>query len=217
MSVLVDLKNRGVKDVFFLVCDGLKGLPQVVEQAWPQTIVQTCLIHLIRNSFRLTSRKHWDAIKRDLKAMYEAPTPDAAEIALEELDDKWSAKYPAMVRLWRNAWNEFIPFLDYDIEIRRMICSTNAIESLNARYREPVTRVQGLNGGCPNRYAGPGRNSNPRGKIVAAPLPVLAYRVPAHRSAVMGPSPSSARPVSGLHRTLQGRLRRRCAIGCADP
>jgi putative transposase len=138
MSVLVDLKNRGVKDVFFLVCDGLKGLPQVVEQVWPQTIVQTCLIHLIRNSFRLTSRKYWDAIKRDLKAMYEAPNPDAAKIALEELEDKWSTKYPAMVRLWRNAWNEFIPFLDYDIEIRRMICSTNAIESLNARYRRAV-------------------------------------------------------------------------------
>jgi transposase-like protein len=138
MSVLVDLKNRGVRDVFFLVCDGLKGLPDVVEHVWPQTIVQTCLIHLIRNSFRLTSRKHADALKRDLKAMYEAPNARAAEAALEELDEKWSKKYPAMVRLWRNAWTEFVPFLDYDIEIRRMICSTNAIESLNARYRRAV-------------------------------------------------------------------------------
>jgi putative transposase len=138
MSVLVDLKNRGVKDVFFLVCDGLKGLPEVVEQVWPQTIVQTCVIHLIRNSYRLTSRKHSDELKRDLKAMYEAPTPDAAEAALEELDDKWATKYPALIRLWRNAWTEFIPFLDYDIEIRRMICTTNAIESLNARYRRAV-------------------------------------------------------------------------------
>jgi putative transposase len=138
MSVLVDLKNRGVKDVFFLVCDGLKGLPEVVSQVWPQTIVQTCILHLIRNSFRLTSKKHWDALKRDLKAIYAAANPAAAEIALEELADKWSAKYPAMVRLWRNAWSEFIPFLDYDIEIRRMICSTNAIESLNARYRRAV-------------------------------------------------------------------------------
>jgi transposase-like protein len=138
MSVLVDLKNRGVRDVFFLVCDGLKGLPDVVEHVWPQTIVQTCLIHLIRNSFRLTSRKHADALKRDLKAMYEAPNAHAAEVALEELDEKWAKKYPAMVRLWRNAWTEFVPFLDYDIEIRRMICSTNAIESLNARYRRAV-------------------------------------------------------------------------------
>ena len=138
MSVLVDLKNRGVTDVFFLVCDGLKGLPEVVEQVWPHTIVQTCVLHPIRNSFRLTSKKHVDALKRDLKAMYAAPNPDAAQIALEELADKWSAKYPAMVRLWRNAWSEFIPFLDYDIELRRMICSTNAIESLNARYRRAV-------------------------------------------------------------------------------
>ncbi|MEU6642836.1 IS256 family transposase [Saccharomonospora sp. NPDC046836] len=138
MSVLVDLKNRGVKDVFFLVCDGLKGLPEVIEQVWPQTIVQTCVIHLIRNSFRLTSRKHVDALKRDLKAMYEAPNPDAAAVALEELDEKWGQKYPALVRLRRNAWTEFVPFLDYDVEIRRMICSTNAIESLNARYRRAV-------------------------------------------------------------------------------
>lgn len=138
MSVLVDLKNRGVKDVFFLVCDGLKGLPEVVAQVWPQTIVQTCILHLIRNSFRLTSKRHWDALKRDLKAIYAASTPDAAATALEVLADKWSGKYPALVRLWRNAWTEFIPFLDYDIEIRRMICSTNAIESLNARYRRAV-------------------------------------------------------------------------------
>jgi putative transposase len=138
MSVLVDLKNRGVKDVFFLVCDGLKGLPEVVEQVWPATIVQTCIIHLIRNSFRLTSRKDSDAIKRAIKPLYEAPNPGAAETALDELDEQWGRKYPALVRLWRNAWTEFTPFLDYDVEIRRMICSTNAIESLNARYRRAV-------------------------------------------------------------------------------
>ena len=138
MSVLTDLKNRGVKDVFFLICDGLKGLPEVVEQVWPATIVQTCVIHLIRNSFRLTSRKYVDALKRDLKAMYEAPTAAAAETALNELEENWGEKYPALIRLWRNAWGEFIPFLDYDIEIRRVIFSTNAIESLNARYRRAV-------------------------------------------------------------------------------
>jgi putative transposase len=138
MSVLVDLKNRGVRDVFFLVCDGLKGLPEVVENVWPRTLVQTCVIHLIRNSFRLSSRKYADALKRDLKDIYTAPGPDAAEAALEALEENWGAKYPAMIRLWRNAWGEFVPFLDYDIEIRRMICSTNAIESLNARYRRAV-------------------------------------------------------------------------------
>lgn len=138
MSVLMDLKNRGVADIFFLICDGLKGLPDVVENVWPNTIVQTCVLHLIRNSFRLTSRKHIDALKRDLKAIYTAPNPNAAESALDTLEDAWGAKYPALIRLWRNAWPEFVPFLDYDVEIRRMICSTNAIESLNARYRRAI-------------------------------------------------------------------------------
>ncbi|WP_051070064.1 IS256 family transposase [Actinopolyspora halophila] len=138
MSVLIDLKNRGVRDVFFLICDGLKGLPEVVENVWPQTKVHTCIIHLIRNSFRLVSRKHSDALKRDLKLIYTAPNADAVAAALEKLDEKWGDKHAAMVRLWRNAWEEFTPFLDYDVNIRTMICSTNAIESLNARYRRAV-------------------------------------------------------------------------------
>ena len=138
MSVLIDLKNRGVRDVFFLVCDGLKGLPEVVANVWPQTIVQTCIVHLIRNTFRLVSRKDWDAVKRDIKPIYTAPNPDVALAALEDLEETWGGKYSAMIRLWCNAWNEFVPFLDYDIEIRKMICSTNAIESLNARYRRAI-------------------------------------------------------------------------------
>jgi transposase-like protein len=124
--------------VFFLVCDGLKGLPEVVEHVWPQTVVQTCIIHLIRNTFRLASRVDHDAIKKDLRSIYTAPTPDAALFALDELEEKWGKKYRAVIRLWRNAWTEFVPFLDYDVEIRRVICSTNAIESLNARYRRAV-------------------------------------------------------------------------------
>jgi putative transposase len=96
------------------------------------------IVHLIRNTFRLVARQDWDAVKRDIKPIYTAPSPDAALIALDELEEKWRKKYGAMVRLWRNAWEEFTPFLDYDIEIRRMICSTNAIESLNARYRRAI-------------------------------------------------------------------------------
>jgi putative transposase len=138
MSVLIDLKNRGVRDVFFLVCDGLKGLPEVVANVWPQTTVQTCVVHLIRNTFRLASRADWDAVKRDIKPIYTAPNPDAALVALDELTNKWGKKYGAIIRLWRNAWDEFVPFLDYDVEIRTMICSTNAIESLNARYRRAI-------------------------------------------------------------------------------
>src|SRR5689334_2143164 len=138
MSVLTDLRNRGIRDVFFLVCDGLKGLPDVVVNVWPQTIVQTCIIHLIRNTFRLTSRKDWDALKRDLKPIYTAVNAASARAAFDELAERWGAKYSAVVRLWDNAWEEFIPFLDYDVEIRTVLCSTNAIESLNARYRRAV-------------------------------------------------------------------------------
>ena len=138
MSVLTDLRNRGVKDVFFVVCDGLKGLPEVVSNVWPQAIVQTCIIHLIRNTFRLTSRKYWDEIKRDIKPIYTAVNASAARVAFDELGEKWGQRYPAVIRLWDNAWSEFIPFLDYDVEIRQVICSTNAIESLNARYRRAI-------------------------------------------------------------------------------
>jgi transposase-like protein len=138
LSVLTDLKNRGVGDVFFVVCDGLKGLPEVVATVWPLAIVQTCIIHLIRNTFRLASRRDWDALKRDVKPIYTAVNAAAARAALDELAERWGQRYPAIIRLWHNAWEEFIPFLDYDVEIRQVICTTNAIESLNARYRRAV-------------------------------------------------------------------------------
>ncbi len=137
-AVLTDLKNRGVRDVFFVVCDGLKGLPDSVSAVFPLATVQTCIIHLIRGTFRYASRKYWESIARDLKPIYQAPDATAAAAALDALEEKWGKAYPAMIRLWRSAWEEFIPFLDYDVEIRRVICSTNAIESLNARYRRAV-------------------------------------------------------------------------------
>lgn len=138
LAVLTDLKNRGVSDVFFLVCDGLKGLPDSVTAVFPQATVQTCIIHLIRNTFRYASRKYWDQISRDLKPVYSAPTIAAAETARDEFLDTWGRAYPAIRTLWMNAWAEFVPFLDYDLEIRRVLCSTNAIESLNARFRRAV-------------------------------------------------------------------------------
>ncbi|BBX64789.1 IS256 family transposase [Mycobacterium saskatchewanense] len=134
MSVLTDLRNRGIKDVFFVVCDGLKGLPEVVGNVWPQAIVQTCIIHLIRNTFRLTSRKYWDEIKRDIKPIYTAVNATAARTAFDELAEKWGQRYPAVIRLWDNAWNEFIPFLDYDVEIRRVICSTDEIVKVSGDW-----------------------------------------------------------------------------------
>jgi putative transposase len=121
-----------------VVCDGLKGLPEVVGHVWLLSTVQTCIIHLIRNTFRLSSRKDWDALKHDVKPIYTAVNAEAARAALEELTEKWGTKYGAIIRLWNNAWEEFIPFLDYDVEIRTVLCSTNAIESLNARYRRAV-------------------------------------------------------------------------------
>lgn len=138
LAVLTELKNRGIQDTMFVVCDGLKGLPEVVATTWPEATVQTCVIHLLRNSFRLTSRKYWDQIARELKLVYTAPTADAARAEFEKFTDTWGERYPALIRLWENAWEEFTPFLAYDVEIRRILFSTNAIESLNARYRRAV-------------------------------------------------------------------------------
>jgi Transposase, Mutator family len=135
MSVLTELRNRGVKDVFFVVCDGLKGLPEVAGNVWPQAIVQTCIVHLIRNTFHLASKRDWDALRRDIKPICTAVNADAARAALDDLAEQWGQRYGAIIRLWENAWEQFIPFLDYDAEIRKVLCSTNAIESLNARYR----------------------------------------------------------------------------------
>lgn len=132
-GVLTEIKNRGVEDVCIVVCDGLKGLPESINTTWELAVVQTCIIHLIRNTFKFASRKYWDQIARDLRPVYTAPTEEAARARFEEFAEKWATMYPAIRMLWENAWSEFIPFLDYDVEIRRIICSTNAIESLNAR------------------------------------------------------------------------------------
>ncbi|MGX1700977.1 IS256 family transposase [Microbacterium sp. NPDC055357] len=138
LGVLTEIKNRGVEDVCIVVCDGLKGLPESITTAWPLATVQTCIIHLIRNTFKYASRAHWDELARDVRPVYTAPSEPASRARFEEFAEKWCTKYPAIRQLWENAWPEFIPFLDYDVEIRRIICSTNAIESLNARYRRAV-------------------------------------------------------------------------------
>jgi putative transposase len=142
LQVLTEIKNRGTEDVCMLVCDGLKGLPDAVEATWPLAVVQTCVLHLIRNTFRLASRADWDAMARDLRPVYTAPTEQAAKERLGEFHATWGDKYPAIKGLWDNAWAEFVPFLDYSPEIRRVIYSTNAIESLNARMRR-ATRARG--------------------------------------------------------------------------
>ena len=131
LAVLTELKNRGVRDVFFLVCDGLKGLPDSVATVFPDTTVQTCVIHLIRGTFKFASKKYWQQLAVDMKRIYTAPNADAAWAAFEEFEETWAKPYPAIATLWRGAWSTFIPFLDYDVEIRRVLFSTNAIVILS--------------------------------------------------------------------------------------
>jgi transposase-like protein len=138
LRVLTELKNRGVNDVLMLVCDGLKGLPDAVSTVWPRTVVQTCIVHLLRNSFRYASRKDWSTIAKDLRPVYTAASESEALDRFAEFSEKWEKKYPAIIRLWTNAWPEFTPFLQFDRSIRTLVCTTNAIESLNARIRKAV-------------------------------------------------------------------------------
>jgi transposase-like protein len=137
-GVLTELKNRGVRDVLMLVCDGLTGLPDAVGQVWPQTVVQTCIVHLIRTTLRYCSRADWEAVARDLKPIYTAVNEDQALQRLADFSEKWEKKYPAAVKAWERAWSEVVPFLRFEQPIRQVICTTNAIESLHARYRRAV-------------------------------------------------------------------------------
>jgi putative transposase len=149
ISILTELKNRGVVDIFYLVCDGLKGMPESVNAVFKETIVQTCVVHLIRNTFKYSSKRYWAEIARDLKPVYTAVNTDAALAAFESFEEKWGLRYPAISKLWRSAWENFIPFLDLDIEIRNLLSTTNAIESLNARFR----RVIDARGHFPNEQS----------------------------------------------------------------
>jgi transposase-like protein len=138
LRVLTEIRNRGAGDVCMVVCDGLKGLPEAIGEVWPAAVVQTCIVHLIRASLRYASKADWAVVARDLKPIYTAPTEAAALDAFAEFSGKWERKYPAIIRLWTNAWAEMVPFLGFDVEIRRIVCTTNAIESLNARLRRAV-------------------------------------------------------------------------------
>ncbi|WP_145737879.1 IS256 family transposase [Saccharopolyspora dendranthemae] len=140
MSVLTELKNRGVADVLIACCDGLKGLPEAINEVWPLATVQECVVHLVRASLRYASRAHWGAITKSLRTVYTAPTVEAAEERFDEFEQVWGAKYPAIIRLWRSSWEQFTPFLAFPPEIRKIIYTTNAVESLNARFRQATRR-----------------------------------------------------------------------------
>jgi putative transposase len=142
LRVMNELRARGVEDVLVVVCDGLKGLPEAVEAVWPQTWVQTCIVHLVRASLNLVSYKDRRAVAAALKAIYRADGEAGAAAALDEFDEAWGSRYPAITRMWRDAWERVVPFLAFPPEIRKVIYTTNALESLNYQLRK-VTRNRG--------------------------------------------------------------------------
>ena len=138
-GVCAELRNRGIRDVLIVCCDGLTGLPDAIEATWPQATVQTCTVHLIRASMRFVSYSDRKKVAAALRPIYTAPTADAAAAALEEFEaSELGAKYPATVAAWRNAWERFIPFLAFPPELRRIIYTTNSIESLNYQLRKII-------------------------------------------------------------------------------
>jgi putative transposase len=142
MSVLSEVRSRGVADVCIVCCDGLTGLPDAISVVWPAAIVQLCVVHLIRASLRYVSKKYWVPLSRDLKPIYTAADEQAAAAALEDFAAGWGERYPAIVKVWRSHWSEFTPFLAFPPEVRRVIYTTNLIESVNSRLRK-VTRNRG--------------------------------------------------------------------------
>jgi transposase-like protein len=149
LRVLTEIRNRGVRDVLMVVCDGLKGLPDAVSATWDKAIVQTCIVHLLRNSFRYASKRDWAQLAKDLRPVYTAASEADALDRFAEFSGMWEKRYPAVIRLWEHAWAEFVPFLQFDREIRKVICTTNAIESINARLRRAVN----ARGHFPNEQA----------------------------------------------------------------
>src|SRR5690348_2171727 len=139
LSVLTELQNRGVKDIFIACVDGLTGLPEAIETVYPQTRVQLCMVHLVRNSLRYVPHKHMKAVATDLKAIYSASTEAEAEFNLELFAEKWDALYPSISKSWRAHWLRVIPLFAFPEDIRQVIYTTNAIESVNMTLRK-VTR-----------------------------------------------------------------------------
>lgn len=138
MQVLADLKQRGVSDILICCVDGLKGFPEAIEAIYPQTIVQTCVVHLIRHSLKYVPRREKEQVARDLKPIYTAVDQDAARSALEAFDEKWGARFPVITQAWLNAWEYVTPFLAFPPEVRRVVYTTNAIEALNRQLRKAI-------------------------------------------------------------------------------
>ena len=138
MSVLTELKNRGVKDIFIACVDGLKGFPDAIRTVYPETKIQLCIVHMVRNSLKYVSHKEMKEVASDLKNIYRAISLPEAELALQAFADKWDKKYPVISRSWHHHWDNLITIFDYPDEIRKIIFTTNAIESLNSVIRKAI-------------------------------------------------------------------------------
>ncbi len=142
LQVVTELKNRGVQDIFIACVDGLKGFPEAIESVFPDTQIQLCLVHMVRHSLNYVSWKQRKEVAADLKAIYQAPTIEQAEIAMDEFATKWDNSHPTISRSWRRNWERITPLFSYPPEIRKAIYTTNAIESVNMSLRK-VTKNRG--------------------------------------------------------------------------
>lgn len=142
LSVLTELRNRGLRDILICCCDGLSGLPEAITTAFPDTVVQTCVVHVIRNAMKFVSYSDRKKVAAGMRTVYTAPTLEAAELAFAGFQAEFGEQYPGAIDVWRRAWNDFVPFLDYPPELRRIVYTTNAIESINFQLRK-ITKTRG--------------------------------------------------------------------------
>jgi putative transposase len=148
LNVLNDLRSRGVKDIYLVCVDGLKGFPQAIESVFPKAQVQLCIVHMVRASLNYVTWKEYKAVTQDLKPIYKATTADQAELELSEFEKRWP-KYPAVSRLWRENWAQVIPFFQFPPEVRKVVYTTNAVESLHMSLRKVIK----TRGSFPNEEA----------------------------------------------------------------
>jgi putative transposase len=138
LKILDELKTRGVEDIFVACVDGLKGFPEAIETVFPKTDIQLCIVHMVRNSLRFVPWKERKAVAADLRKIYQALTAEEAQVRLDEFAAKWDARYPTIAKSWRTHWSRLIPFFAYPADIRKIIYTTNAIESLNMTLKKVI-------------------------------------------------------------------------------